>query len=571
MTRVAPVALHETAVKRRVFWKRVAAALATALLMLLAFPAAGLWPLALVCLAPLSFCVLSEPLTWGWGFIYYLSGVVFYLAGLFWLIGVSTAGYVVLCFFLGLYTLLFCAFLRRLGGGLKWPAVWAVPVAFTGAEYLRGTLFTGFPSFSLGISLAPATPLIQIADVLGVSGVTFFAALAAGWATDVALGWRGDGPRRRRAWISTGVFLAAAALVCGYGFFRLAQRPLRRGPRVGVVQTNVPESLKESSDGRQQRAMVAKLLALSARAARKHPAIIAWPETMVPGNLNSSFLNTPQYEFTSYGARMLRRARSFNQQIAAFSKKTGISMLIGASYYRLGLTRSADIGKNISILYTPRRGQVRPYYAKHHLVPFGEYVPFRTSAPWLHHLLLSLTPFGARDDYSLTPGKKWRRFTAHDRAGAYRFGTPICYEDVMPHPSRMFTRPRGGRKGVNFLITISNDGWYQSVAELEQHLQFDQLRAVEERVPIARSVNTGESGFVDSSGRIVKLVDVHGRSMFVSGECVARLWFDSRISFYSRYGDLLGPACLILAAAGSLVSFLPRFRRRREPPTGAGA
>jgi apolipoprotein N-acyltransferase len=130
----------------------------------------------------------------------------------------------------------------------------------------------------------------------------------------------------------------------------------------------------------------------------------------------------------------------------------------------------------------------------------------------------------------------------------YSFSTPICFEDAMPEPARMMTAPQehGGRK-ADFLVNVSNDGWFHAV-ELDQHLQACQLRAVENRVSIARSVNTGNSGFIDSNGRIIKLVsDSNGRSIGVVGFESMVMPVDTRVTIYSRIGDLFPIVCGIVA------------------------
>ena len=190
----------------------------------------------------------------------------------------------------------------------------------------------------------------------------------------------------------------------------------------------------------------------------------------------------PVLELTDAGKEHLARSRAFDAALASFSHSSGVPLLVGAP----GYVPHGELIENLAILYTPESGQTQPYYLKRQLVPFGEYIPFKDSIPWLHNLLLGLTPVDG--DYTLTAGTQWVRFSIPAAGARYFFGTPICYEDVMPYPSRCFVAPIDGRKQVDFLVTISNDGWYQSADELEQHLQMDQLRAVENRVPIARSV-----------------------------------------------------------------------------------
>src|SRR5262249_16408424 len=152
----------------------------------------------------------------------------------------------------------------------------------------------------------------------------------------------------------------------------------------------------------------------------------------------------------------------------------------------------------------------------------------------------------------------------------YTFGTPICFEDAMPEPARRLSAPGDGRSKASFLINVSNDGWFWPI-ELDQHLQACQIRAVENRVPIARSVNTGNSGFIHSCGRIVKLVsDDRGRSIHVVGTAAIQMPLDRRVSLYSRIGDLLPIVCGIVSAILAGWTFVrPRLGRKLETPSAS--
>ena len=120
----------------------------------------------------------------------------------------------------------------------------------------------------------------------------------------------------------------------------------------------------------------------------------------------------------------------------------------------------------------------------------------------------------------------------------------------MPYVSRRFvTDPDTGAKRVDFLLNISNDGWFGHSNELPQHLAICAFRAVENRVPIARAVNTGISGFIDSTGRIHDLVTVNGQShgRGITGHRTATLGIDGRHSLYSRSGDVFAVLCAVLS------------------------
>ncbi len=307
-----------------------------------------------------------------------------------------------------------------------------------------------------------------------------------------------------------------------------------------------------------------------------------------------------------------RRIDDVYEALVQEADRGGVPLLVGyGGWYPKTQSHSLQIRNNTLLMLPelaaagsePAMSEPRQEYSKIHLVPFGEYIPFHNT-PIIGKLLLALTP--ADFDYSNTPGTQWTRFRlpvsrtwneelqpplpapASAPAGSapasasapatsapgtmekpqreifsdtrlYMFATPICFEDTMPEPARNMTAPQmpeaHGIK-TDFLMNVSNDGWFSgfrdpwlNTFELDQHLQACQLRAVEERVPIARSVNTGNSGFIDSDGRIEKLVtDAQGRSIGAVGIASSVMLLDARITLYSRIGDLLPIVCGIVAA-----------------------
>ena len=242
--------------------------------------------------------------------------------------------------------------------------------------------------------------------------------------------------------------------------------------------------------------------------------------------------------------------------------------------------------RNEALLIAPDSpiDQVAGEYAKVHLVPFGEYVPFKESWPWLYERLHALTPYRGIE-YNLTPG-------AHDQApfrlafdGAEaRFQVAICYEDAFAYRIREMVHPRAGdgRKAIDFLVNISNDGWFttpmrdgpwalRQSAEHKQHLNLCVFRAVENRIPVVRSVNTGISAVIGSDGRIAEAVagaDPEGGNL--EGYLVGRIELDGRLAPYSRVGDVFAHVCVAVSVAmagGALVGHTARMgglgKRRR--------
>ena len=211
----------------------------------------------LVCLVPWGICILHRPGGWRWNFIYYLLGVAWFLANLYWLWPLTAGGTIALVAFIGLYWMLFAWSLRRLVVDLRWPAMVAMPLAWVASEYLRATVFSGFPWFLLGNALAPRPVLIQWADLFGVWGLSAWCALTAGWIVDLlrlplqkkngAVDAQGtDVPVRSwrpRAATILGLSVAYGAITTAiviYGFFRLGQNTQTPGPRVAVIQDSIP-------------------------------------------------------------------------------------------------------------------------------------------------------------------------------------------------------------------------------------------------------------------------------------------------------------------------------------------
>ncbi len=231
---------------------------------------------------------------------------------------------------------------------------------------------------------------------------------------------------------------------------------------------------------------------------------------------------------------------------------------------------------NSAYVYSPTGEQIQPRYSKIHCVLFGEYVPFRyTRLHGFYVWLNSITPWGASGfEYSLTAGTEFvvYEMQARSQGGrSYRFAVPICYEDVTPEICRQFVQGPDGRKRVDFLLNISNDGWFDHNDELPQHLVGSVFRAVENRVGVARAVNTGISGFVDPTGRVYDCVTKDGRLVGagITGVRVSTIFTDVRHSLYTRWGNWFAHACmalLVLMVTDALI--VGRLlARRREPKT----
>ncbi len=223
-------------------------------------------------------------------------------------------------------------------------------------------------------------------------------------------------------------------------------------------------------------------------------------------------------------------------------------------------------------------------YDKIHRVPLGEYVPFKTWMPWLQRF----TPY--HEEYGVEAGENFTRFAIQDHAGkSYRFGVVICYEDTDPCLARQYVAP--GDEPVDFVVNISNDGWFKGTGEHEQHLAIARFRAIECRRSVVRSVNMGVSAVIDGNGRVLtpSIVsrDEHAVMWQCSGEecandlppsrwaefkkvpgvLTATIPIDSRPSLYARFGDWFAWTCWGLLFLSVLWT---KGLRPLMSPTGSG-
>ena len=294
---------------------------------------------------------------------------------------------------------------------------------------------------------------------------------------------------------------------------------------------------------------------LTAAAAHK-PDLYLLPET--PWRL---YLNPEARDLDGLSRRSFRSLQQ-HAQTSHSHVVTGSASKISTPYDLLAKERTY----NSATVFKPN-GTEPGRYDKVHLVYFGEAVPFRFGRlRFLYFWLSSLMPFGdGTEEYSLFPGDEFRVFPMEPTSQpgkTYRFGIPICYEDVMPYVSREFVWGGSKEKRADFLLNISNDGWFGRGVQQSQHLAICTFRAVENRVGIARAVNTGISAFIDPAGWIHDAVkgDPNDTWPGNAGYSVANVGVDSRFTLYSRYGDWFAWVCAFLWLAAYVDYWVARAR-----------
>lgn len=454
---------------------------------------------------------------------------------------------------------------------------------------VQAVAFSGFPWFFLSHGLSRVLPMIQISDFTGAYGTSFVAAAVSGAISDVVLARLGrcrrgvaasakesvggedaDHSRTNRGSASYsgrprfGIAFAGALLMLtlGYGFFRLSENTIHEGPRVGIVQGDFLMSVsgEETPDVVKRRIYMHMLRA----AAKESPDILALPES--PWRM---LLNPEARRLSSFSWKSFRELQEIATQSGAYLV-TGSATLI-----RTPMDLLAKIHwYNSATLFRPDASEPGRY-DKVHVVPFGEAVPFRFGRLrslylWLHQLM----PFSGANgeaEYSVFPGESFHTFEVRPASQpdrTYQIGIPICYEDVMPYVSRIFVRGEGGRRRADLLLNISNDGWFGRGHQQPQHLAASVFRAVENRVGIARAVNTGVSALIEPTGRVHDVVRRDDSNPWprACGYAVARVGVDSRRSTYTVYGDWFGWSCAILW----LVVYLDYWILRVRSPDDRG-
>jgi apolipoprotein N-acyltransferase len=530
-------------------WYRSTWALAviSSVLMWMAFPPLGLWPLAWV--APIGFLVLirrsvlpgKRPY---WGI--WMAGLVYWLV-LFQFVRLPhwTAyfGWVALALYLSIYLPLFIGISRVAVHRLRMPLIVAAPIVWTGLEGARSYLFTGLSVALLGHTQVAWPAVIQVADIVGAYGVGFVIMLSAACLTRML-------PMNGKRWTMWPAAAMAAAIgaVLLYGHFRLQQSPGaddQRMARVALIQGSFDTLF--SYDPERDENNFRDYLEQTMLIRRQHPELdlVIWPESMFSGTLpefRAADVLAPPPPDSGLSAQQYRQR--IDSLVTAFQNKTydvaqrvntlsgdeesrrlNIHLLVGTESLQYG---SGPVRRYNSAVLIDPDGQVVNRYDKMHLVMFGEYVPLGNLFPWLY----SLTPMSQ----GLTPGAAPQVF----QVAGMRFAPSICFESTVPHLIRRQLADLN-RQGApaDVLVNVTNDGWFWGSSALDMHLACSVLRAVENRRPMLIAANTGISAWIDGNGRVIKQGPRRAPACLY-----AEVRVDSRSGAYQHLGDWPAIACL---------------------------
>ena len=399
----------------------------------------------------------------------------------------------------------FAVVLLAFGLALFWAGAaalaWRLPqrrmgfaICLTAAELSRGYVLTGFPWALIG-HVWIDTPVVQLAALIGPSGLTLLtlllAALLAG-----------------RRWVGIAVAFAVFAAGWGYGLWVLGQpRPAAPGITLRLVQPNAAQAAKW--DPAEARKFFDRLLAYTA--VRPAPDLVIWPETALP--------------------YLLERHPELQDVIAQAGD--GAPVVVGRQ-------RTDDVQGWNSLTVIAPDGRIVANYDKHHLVPFGEYMPLGDLAyDWLG---ISALAAQMGNGYSAGPGPQ-----VLDLGALGQVLPLICYEAVFPQDLR-------GTVRADWILQITNDAWFGTLTGPFQHLAQARLRAVEQGLPLVRVANTGVTGVYDARGRQVAALPF-GVAAYLDAELPGPL----PMTPYARWGE--APVLLLLAGLAAALF------ARRKPAT----
>jgi apolipoprotein N-acyltransferase len=499
---------------------RVFFAVLSGVLLFLSFPKFGLGVVAWFAFVPLFIALKDVDSVWrslslGWisgmtacvGILYWITHVVVNFGHLPLYLGILLM--LLLAFYLSLYTALFAAGIVVLRNRV--PLYLSAPVLWMCLEYVKSKAFTGFPWENLGYSQFNNLLFIQIADVVGVFGLSFLIVLL----NTVFYSFMTR--RLKKSFALAAVVFLLWAGVYAYGVHRIAQinEILKdaQGMDVTLVQGNISQSIKWNANYQKETIRIYEELSL--RQPPEAGGLIVWPETAVPFH----------YQDDSY----------LQHRVQDISVKTQNWFVFGSTSYR-DRGSSTDY-YNSAYLLSPL-GDIRGKYDKVHLVPYGEYVPLRMVFPFVGRLAEGIGDFGeGKGFYPLEMGER-------------KIGVMICYEGILPEAGRMYKNAN-----ADLLVNITNDAWFGSTSAPYQHLSMAMFRAVETRLYLVRAANTGISAIVHPTGKMIA-----NSGIFHKDAIHGRIKYIQLPTIYAKYGDWPVGAGLLFLAVFILWSFVRRGR-----------
>jgi len=375
------------------------------------------------------------------------------------------------------------------------------PIIWVSLEYIRAWLLTGFPWALLGHTQYRTLPLIQIADITGVYGLSFLIAMANVLFYSLL---RAAVSKENRVFPTkeATIFICCLLLTLGYGFYRLNALPGKDTMKVALIQGNIDQSVKW--DPAYMLSTVATYEKLSREACVNGADLVVWPESAAPF-------------YFQLEPRMAERLRSLPGEL-----KSCLVFGSPAVEREHGEIRYL----NSAFLLSPS-GDVLGRSDKLHLVPFGEYVPLARFLPFVHKMVEGIGDF--------SPGSRLMPLNT----GKGEIGILVCFEGIFPELARDYVKA-----GSRLLVNITNDAWFGRSSAPYQHLSIGVFRAVENRVPLVRAANTGITAVIDSQGHVTGAT-----ALFQQAYLNSEIRLGEGRTLYTRFGDVFARLCLIASLA----------------------
>lgn len=495
---------------------RIAAAIISGILLSAAFPAYHFSFLAWIALVPF-FVVITRcrPVT---AFCIALIFGFFFFTGVFyWIFDLPKYTMlhhmilgVYLCPMTGLLALIISFIAKRHSALLAFmtaPFLWVI------YEYIRSTLsFLSLPWGLLAHTQYLNPPIIQIASLTGVSGVSFLIVLVNSALAclihlgidrlkpSVSITGRRVSPKEALTLVASTAAVALIVLIYGY---TMISRPITgQRVKVALVQGNIDQSRKW--DPKYAKKIMRTYADLTNKASFDKPDLIVWPETATPRSI-------------SIDQRLYNR-------IQTITKTAGTPLLIGSAQvakFKVNDPKSSRYFNSAHLILPQSGKKGAQRYDKVRLLPFGEYLPYKETIPWSYIHVPEV------DHY--LPGKEFTIFDLND----YRFGVTVCWENIFSQIVRQFVKG-----GAQFIINLTNEAWFGESAAPYQFLSMSVFRAVENKIFIVRCTNTGISCFIDPCGRIVeRLEDESGKDIFIRGILKGSVVPLENKTLYMQFGD----------------------------------
>ncbi len=531
--------------------RQIVLAATSGLLLPLCFPKFDLGLLAWVVLIPLHLA-LDGSSRWFAFRLGWLSGTIGSTGIMAWVVTamttygkvplpVSYAILLLLALYLGLFVALYSAGLVWFRSLIPRYGLFAAPCLWVALELARTYLFSGLPWSLLGYSQYRQLDLIQVADHLGVYGVSFLIVLV-NVALAELIAWlmplfRGFRPARL-PWELVASSTILVGLAWAYSTTLIVQEtilPPKMSIQVGVVQPNIDQAVKWNEVYREE---TLKRYDQLTESFGYGSDLIVWPEAATP----FVYEREPLYQL----------------QLIAIANRAAAPLLFGSPAVRYDQNRRPYL-LNSAYLLSPE-GPLLGRYDKQHLVPFGEYIPLKSSLLFfLDKLVEGIGDFQAGPGatlFSFTPRLSGSNKDSVTRS--VKFGVAICYEVIFPDLVRHFAK-----NGAEFLVTITNDAWFGDSSAPMQHFSMVVFRSVENHLAFARAANTGISGFIDPYGRILQASPVFAQTALQS-----TLPIRQPHTFYTRYGDVFAYGCVLICVTLGLFGL---FRTQGPEPNVVAA